>query len=161
MGTSSNISFYDQKELEKVLEFHNKYRNIHGSPPLKLNDKLSQKAEKIVSQMINDSKHNLYDSSISIYQNNPLGENIYINKEQKSPKEIFQAWYNENIKYKYKSDKFQKDAIHFTQIVWKNTKEVGFAFSKAKKICCGVALYYPAGNIFDQFKANVLEPEKK
>ena len=47
---------------------------------------------------------------------------------------------------------------HFTQVVWKNTKEVGFgvASTKDKSRCYVVANYYPAGNYQGQFPKNVL-----
>ena len=52
------------------------------------------------------------------------------------------------------------DAGHFTQIVWKDTKTIGFgkAISKNKAglICTYVvARYKPAGNIVEQFRENV------
>ena len=100
-------------------------------------------------------RYNL-DDLLFINDNQPLGVNIYNGDKKISPEDICKEWYNENKFYNYDIDKFQKKAIHFTQIVWKNTIEVGFAFTSKKSIkCIGVALYYPAGNIFDEFKDNV------
>ena len=159
MGTTGNMQFYDRKKLKEVVKIHNKYREKHGSPPLNLNDTISKIAEEDANHLINDKNYNL-DDSLLIYKNQPLGVNIYINKIQKSPEDICQDWYNEINNYEYDSDKFQKNAIHFTQIVWNNTKEVGLAFTNKKgKKCCGIALYYPAGNIFDEFKENVIKPK--
>ena len=155
MGASSNQQFYKEDALEKVLLIHNNYREMHSSPPLKLNKNLSRKAEDIVNYLIKDMNDNL-DDLLFINDNQPLGVNIYNGDKKISPEEISKEWYNENKFYNYDNDKFQKNAIHFTQIVWKNTTEVGFAFtSKKSKKCIGVALYYPAGNIFDEFKDNV------
>ena len=161
MGASSTQQFYDENKLEKVLEIHNKYRKRHSSPPLILKDKLTKIAEELANLLINNKNDNI-DDSFLIYKNLPLGVNIYNNKAHKSPEDICEEWYNENKNYKYDRDKFQKNAIHFTQIVWKNTKEGGFAFPiKKGKKCCGVALYYPAGNIFEEFKENVIKPKQK
>ena len=159
MGTSAVIQFCEKKKLKEVLQIHNDYRKIHSSPPLILNDALSKIAEEVANHLINDKNDNL-DDSLFIYKNHPLGVNIYTNKNHKSPEEICKEWYNENKNYKYDIDKFQKNTIHFTQMVWKNTKEVGFVFTTKKgKKCCGIALYYPAGNIFDEFKENVIKPK--
>ena len=160
MGASSTINYYEKSTLEKVLQIHNKYREIHGSPPLKMSDRLCKKAEEYIKQLINDNNDNENDS-LFIYYDQPLGVNIYIDKKQKSPKDICEEWYNENKNYNYESDKFQKNAIHFTQIVWKNSEKAGFSFNKKNKKCIGVALYYPAGNIFDEFKENVKKPNTK
>ena len=112
-------------------------------------------SEDIVNYLIKDMNDNL-DDLLFINDNQPLGVNIYNGDKKISPEDICKEWYNENKFYNYDIDKFQKKAIHFTQIVWKNTTEVGFAFtSKKSKKCIGVALYYPAGNIFDEFKDNV------
>ena len=159
MGASSNQQFQKEDILENILLIHNNYRKSHDSPTLKLNKILSKKAEDVASHLIIDGNDNL-DESLFIYDNQPLGVNIYNNKIQKSPEEICKEWYNESIIYDYDKNIFQKKAIHFTQIVWKNTKEVGFAFTgKKSKKCIGVALYYPAGNIFDEFKKNVIKPK--
>ena len=160
MGTSSGITFYERGIIDKVLQNNNNFRAKHGSPDLELSDTLCKKAENVVKQLSDDRKDKKEDDdSLFIYHNEPLGVNIYYNKEKKSPEDICQKWYDENSNYKYGSDKFQKDAIHFTQMIWKKTKKVGFAFNKKNKNCYGVALYYPAGNIFGEFQENVM-PKK-
>jgi len=49
---------------------------------------------------------------------------------------------------------------HFTQIVWKNTTEMGIAMAKRDGTCVVVACYHPRGNIVGQFTENVLKPVK-
>lgn len=49
---------------------------------------------------------------------------------------------------------------HFTQIVWKNTSEMGIAMAKRDGTCVVVACYHPRGNIVGQFTENVLKPIK-
>ena len=60
--------------------------------------------------------------------------------------------------YNYSGD-YSDGTGHFTQVVWKDTKEVGFGKSKGQngKIFV-VANYYPAGNVIGYFKPNVLRP---
>ena len=46
---------------------------------------------------------------------------------------------------------------NFTQLIWKNTKEVGFGFSYDRKgNFYVVANYFPSGNIEGQYQNNVL-----
>lgn len=44
---------------------------------------------------------------------------------------------------------------HFTQIIWKNTTEMGIAMAKRDGTCVVVACYHPRGNIVGQFTENV------
>lgn len=73
-------------------------------------------------------------------------------------------WYSEKIKYDFKKAKFSASTGHFTQMIWKSCKKVGFglAFSKVEDsiIAYVVANYDPAGNIKSKFKDNV-RPIKK
>ncbi len=62
---------------------------------------------------------------------------------------------NDDIKY------FSKTK-HFTQIIWKKTKEIGIGFSTLNnndKIF--IIVYFPAGNIFDEFKNNIYLKNKE
>ena len=47
---------------------------------------------------------------------------------------------------------------HFTQVVWKDTKEVGFGGALSKKgKWYAVGNYYPAGNVLNDFGKNVIK----
>ena len=87
-----------------------------------------------------------------------LGENIYIFKGEEpfNPKEICDAWYNEIKNYDKNLNEYQKNTSHFTQMIWKETKEIGFACKKVKRVYYAVALYYPPGNTSGECKENVL-----
>ena len=64
-------------------------------------------------------------------------------------------WYNEYKQYNFDLNKYQKGTTHFTQLVWKATKEVGFGFYFNNDNFSSVALYYPCGNALREFSANV------
>ena len=87
---------------------------------------------------------------------------IYSNKEipcdGNNIVEATKSWYNEITKYDFNKPGFSMETGHFTQVVWKNSKEVGFGVAKTKnkKKCIVVANYFPAGNYLNQFKENVL-----
>jgi hypothetical protein len=50
------------------------------------------------------------------------------------------------------------DAGHFTQVVWKDTTEVGMGIAISEHECYVVANYLNAGNVEGAFEQNVLPP---
>lgn len=67
-------------------------------------------------------------------------------------------WYSENELYKY-GDDFSYQTGHFTQMVWKKTRQVGFGLTidPVRKEAIFMAYYYPAGNFEGKFMTNVLQ----
>ena len=134
---------------------HNKYRIKHNASPLELDENLNVKAEKYAKELINFPEKYL----IETYHKKPLGENIYISDKNEKPKEICKMWYEESKNYNYHSKKFQKNTLHFTQLIWNDTEKFGFGYIFNESKTCAVALYYPPGNIFDKFDKNIKEPK--
>jgi hypothetical protein len=62
--------------------------------------------------------------------------------------------------YNYDTPGFNESTGHFTQVVWKNSVQlgIGIALSADSKTAWVVAEYYPQGNIQGEFAANVLPP---
>lgn len=46
----------------------------------------------------------------------------------------------------------------FTQLVWRESREIGFGVAGSGANIYIVALYYPAGNVVGAYKQNVLPP---
>ena len=68
-------------------------------------------------------------------------------------------WYEEYKVYNYNADDFQPQAGHFSQLVWKGSKYLGFGLAvNDQGNYYAVANYYPAGNMMGQFRQNVLPP---
>lgn len=62
------------------------------------------------------------------------------------------AWYDEVKDYKYGSGEGTFDKTgHFSQLVWKASKEVGFGYAGG----IVVANYYPGGNLMGSWEKNV------
>jgi hypothetical protein len=68
------------------------------------------------------------------------------------------TWYNEISFYSYSSPGYSSATGHFTQVIWKNSTQlgIGIAFTSDSKSAYVVANYYPAGNFLDKFPSNVL-----
>ena len=138
-----------------ALNQHNIYRKKHDAYPLSLDENLNVKAKKYAQELINCPEKYL----IETYDKKPLGENIYVSDEKEDPKDICKIWYEESKNYNYDSKKFQKNTLHFTQLIWNGTKKFGFGYIFSENKTCAVALYYPPGNIFDKFDKNINKPK--
>ena len=139
-----------------MLEWHNKYRKMHHVPPLKLNKDIctiSENYAKTLATKLKSLQH-----SDNEYKGKELGENLYRSFGMEvNGYAISKNWYDEINKYNFNGD-WKSGCGHFTQMIWKDTKEVGFGKWKDKN---GhnfvVANYYPAGNYVGFFKYNVLK----
>jgi uncharacterized protein YkwD len=148
----------DTKIIVIVLLKHNELRRKHNSPELKKNDDLNYEAQIYAEELLsNHDKNYIYKN---IYKDSFIGENIMLS-EMKSAEAICEEWYKENQFYDFNKNTFQKNAAHFTQLIWKETKEIGIGFCKDNNKCCLVVLYYPAGNVLGEFSKNVEKVKEK
>ena len=141
-------------ELE-ALKLHNKYRELHHSPPLNLNKDLCKIAKNYSEKLAQNFKKIEY--SFGRYKGKDMGENIFMhNGIDVSAEMVVDNWYNESKNHDFKKD-YQKGTEHFTQMVWKDTKEVGFGIANKGNKCFVVANYYPPGNFLGLYNKNVLQ----
>ena len=135
-----------------MLKLHNDLRQKYKSLELKENKKLDEIASTYAEFLVNNKNAN----KINIYNGEILGENIIIS-ETKSPEEVFNQLLVENEDYDFKENKFSKKTAHFTQIIWKNTTDIGCGFwaDKENKKFYTVLLYYPSGNVLGKFPENI------
>ena len=145
---------FSKFDLE-ALEAHNKYREKHHSPPLVLNKELCKIASDYAQKLL---QNNAISYSFGKFKGNDMGENIFMCQGSEATGEMAtNDWYNEVKNYNFKKD-FQKDTGHFTQIIWKDTKEVGFGVANRGNTYYVVANYYPPGNFLGQYEKNVFKP---
>ena len=77
---------------------------------------------------------------------------------------MVKMWYDEEKDWDYARGDAKHDGavvLHFTQVVWKDTKRLGMATAVANDRLVAVARYTPPGNLGDaeDFKKNVQAPE--
>lgn len=148
------------KDKLSALQVHNDARKEVGVAPLVWSEKLEQQALKYAKQI---ARTNNYEHS-----NTKDGENLAMFYEYEESNRVktyiysdtplydaSMAWYEEIKDYKY--SKIKRFRIgpkigHYTQMVWKDTKEVGVAsaISKNGKVYV-VARYYPVGNYLREY----------
>lgn len=132
-----------------MLEQHNSYRHRHSAAPLVWNSGLAIAAYKRASS-----------GKFSHTPNNPWGENLAMGSYS-NPLFYAFAWYDEERKYDFKKSQYSSATGHFTQMVWKGTKEVGCAMVNNNRIA-GFPYYLaceykPAGNYIGEFRTNVIK----
>jgi len=154
-NTDKNIITVPFANLKyKILEKHNEYREKHNSPKLKINEDLCSMAQAHAEDLVNNKNID----KTSNYKGEILGQNIYLSGiKQKQPENVIKDWYDEKKNYDYNYNYYQKNASHFTQMVWKKTKEIGIGSVDKDKFCL-VIFYYPSGNILKKFSENVKKP---
>ena len=148
------------KDKLSALQVHNDARKEVGVAPLVWSEKLEQQALKYAKQI---ARTNNYEHS-----NTKDGENLAMFYEYEESNKVKTyiysetplydasvAWYDEIKDYKYSKIKRYRIGPkigHYTQMVWKDTKEVGIAsaISKNGKVYV-VARYYPAGNYLGEY----------
>lgn len=142
---------------QEVLDTHNKYRSSHKVGTLKSNGELNKLAQEWADHLTTAGG---LSHSKNTYEGKRIGENVASRwgsiGADYTGREVVDQWYAEEKKYDYERD-YQSEAGHFSQVVWKNTEEmgVGKAFGEDGRVYV-VVNYYPAGNILRHFKENVL-----
>jgi uncharacterized protein YkwD len=149
-GFSQNsYSIYNDSSFkENMLAVQNKYRSELGVPGLAWNDSLAKESLKWAEHLtdINTMKHS----------ETTAGENIAsgLNVDYVTLVDI--SWGKEKSDFVYgafpncsKSNNWQHVG-HYTQMIWKNTTEVGCAIAKKKEKMFLVCRYNPPGNFMGE-----------
>ena len=128
----------------EVLRQHNKVRKDLNIQNLKLNDKITILAQKFADNYDSSEESNFI---IDNYNEKQSGINYKIfNGDISKINTICESWINEgNPNF----NKYKSKTKHFSQMISKNTREIGIGYSELnneKKIF--IVYYYPAGDIF-------------
>ena len=154
--TNKTESISGTEFQNSALEAHNNYRAKHHVGKLVLNKELCDIAQSYAEELARTG--NFAHSNGSFHGDN-MGENLFACYGMKiSGKMMTDDWYNEVKQYNFNNPGYISGTGHFTQIVWKGSKQVGFGYAQARDgYYYGVANYYPAGNFIGEFEDNVFE----
>nr|QNH72476.1 toxin candidate TRINITY_DN50048_c0_g1_i1 [Pachycerianthus borealis] len=156
--------------LKDCLDAHNKLRAKHSVPPLVWDEKLAQEALIVAENLAEDSMMIDHDE----FNKTHIGENFGYFRNHQSKcmgkkevgctqcREIIMDWYKGKKFYDFNNPGKNLDlrSVHFTQVVWKASKKLGFGTDiDADGGLISVARYSPAGNVGD-YKENVLSLTK-
>ena len=141
-----------------VLQQHNRYRATHGVAPLVLSPELNVMAQRHAERLARTQQ--------MVHSGNPqVGENLYTFQSSSQapprPDAVVDQWYNEIHHYNFTKPGFQARTGHFTQVVWKASKELGVGIAQARDgAWYVVGQYRPPGNIAGQFPTQVVPPKR-
>jgi pathogenesis-related protein 1 len=150
--TGSQIS---QQDAQLFLDHHNKVRKEVKAEKLTWSNSLSAYAQQWAEQLAKTNNCRLVHSNCVDNSGKSIGENLFWGSDNTMYKPIDASisWYKEISKYYGQPiggpgfDKYGQ----YTQMIWKNTKEVGVGVAYCSNggiIVC--ANYYPAGNYIGQ-----------
>jgi uncharacterized protein YkwD len=133
-------------EQQALLSLHNSYRAQHCVPAVTWSAELAASAQKWAENcwIGHDSKRG------------HIGENIAWGGERTASSAV-DAWYREVDVYNYAKPGFASSTAHFTQMVWKETKQIGCGVAKCYlgTVRLWVCRYGPTGNWAGKYPQNV------
>lgn len=137
-------------EAERLLVLHNAERTRLGLPPLVWNPRLARDAGDYAKVLLERGR--LQHSHANDREGQ--GENLWMGTAGAWNSEAMVEMFLDERRY-FRAAKFPdvsltgnwNDVGHYTQIVWRDTKEVGCAIESGKGNDVLVCRYFPAGNV--------------
>jgi len=130
----------DGSLAEQMLAAHNAARTAVKTKPLVWSDKLAVAAQDWANVLI--MRQTLVHPKKSKY-----GENIYeVTGGQAAPEAVVKVWTAESADFDYKTNRCRGACGHYTQVVWRDTKELGCAVARRGNREIWVCEYAPPGN---------------
>lgn len=145
----------DLDQIKKdILKAHNYHRSRHQVDDLKWNSEIQVIAQAYSEKIAQG--HSLVHSS-NKYKGNSLGENLYMHSGSINGEDASNSWYSEIDYYDFStySSKTGDATGHFTQLVWKSSREIGCGAACDGSYCVCTCNYYPAGNFIGKHPENV------
>lgn len=152
-NTGSNIN---SKDASAILSHHNLVRADKGVAALTWNPQLAAYAQQWANYLATKNDGTIKHRDNAGENGKQYGENIFWGSSAAAfpPVQASYDWYGEVKQYKYKKiggDNWFKTG-HYTQMMWKDTKEMGVGVAiSANGAIIVVANYWPAGNVIGQF----------
>ncbi|KAM0430995.1 hypothetical protein ACHAPT_005629 [Fusarium lateritium] len=139
----------DKTFTSAILNSTNFYRGEHNASSLTWNRTL----EEFATDYLDDNDDCAFEHS-----EGPYGENLAIGYLNVTAS--VEAWGEERDNYDFDKGEFSKKTGHFTQLVWRDTTDVGCG----RKLCGErgwylVCEYWPRGNVIGRFTDQVYKEE--
>lgn len=143
-----------------MVALHNQVRANHGLPPLKWSARLAGYAREWANELANNHNCSMMHRPQHGQFKQRFGENLFwaspehwsngeVRVQKLSPTEVVNAWAEEKEFYDYRTNRCVpgEDCGHYTQIVWRESQNVGCAIAvcqdKSQLWACN---YDPPGN---------------
>jgi len=127
-----------------MLAAHNTVRARVGVAPLEWSDRLAARAQEWADHLVEHRQFYHRPSS-------EFGENLFaISGSTASPDRVVEDWASESRGFNYRSNSCRGVCGHYTQLVWRDTTEIGCAVARGSGREVWVCNYYPSGNWIGQ-----------
>jgi len=156
-SSNNNKNNFLEKFRNDCLDRHNFHRKNHGVDDLKFNSELNEIAQNYAKKLADT---NTFEHSGATFNGDNIGENIFMQSGRAMLGGMpADSWYDEIKDYNFKNPQQKTGVVgHFTQLVWKGSKEIGIGCAQASDgSYYVVSNYYPAGNWVGEEMENVLE----
>jgi pathogenesis-related protein 1 len=125
---------------DEMVQAHNSVRSRLNLPPLMWSDKLAAVAQQWAETLL--ARKQFVHRPKSAY-----GENLFeVIGAHASPAQVVREWASEARNYDYASNRCHGVCGHYTQIVWRDTREVGCGVARGSGREVWVCDYSPPGN---------------
>jgi uncharacterized protein YkwD len=142
--SAQNLNTRSRTLPQEMVTVHNQWRSKVKVAPLRWSPQLATYAQQWANRLAATGK-------FEHRQQNKYGENLFWGSGRRwSPTEVVNSWGNEVKDYNYSRNSCRGVCGHYTQIVWKNTKEVGCAVARKGNQEYWVCNYNPPGNYIGQ-----------
>uniref|UniRef100_A0A0A1XHF1 Cell wall protein PRY3 n=1 Tax=Zeugodacus cucurbitae TaxID=28588 RepID=A0A0A1XHF1_ZEUCU len=145
-ATSDEVSDFHRE----CLDAHNRFRARHQNcPPLSLNNELCKYAQQW-------AKHLAATGRLEHRQVHTYGENLYTSRGMEvNGATAVQSWYDEIRNYDFSKATYKPGTGHFTQIVWRDSRQLGVGLATRGDTTYIVCNYNPPGNLLGSFDSMV------
>lgn len=133
-------------QFKGMIAAHNYWRNQVHVPPLTWSPQLAQVAQQWANQLQS------YGCGMQ-HSNQNYGENLASSTNAPlSPQEVVGMWAEERVSYDRNSNSCRAGDVcgHYTQLVWRETRELGCGMAACGSTQVWVCNYSPAGNYTGQ-----------
>ncbi|MCF8341153.1 MAG: hypothetical protein K9I82_09265 [Chitinophagaceae bacterium] len=149
-------SLITSEDAEKVLLHHNKVRAEVGVDKLVWSNEIAAYAQEWANYLVSENNCKMMHRSSANRNDKNWGENLFWGSSATyyKPLDASKGWAGEKADYTYApccGDNFMKIG-HYTQMVWKNSKEMGLGIATCPTgEVIIVANYNPSGNYVGQY----------
>ena len=135
---------------QAFVDAHNSRRARHCADPLTWSDELAGVAQAWADEL--NRQGCAFEHSGNQYGENLAGGSAGLLDAEAT----VEMWYREVDQYDFPTGGFAMQTGHFTQVVWKDTRQVGCGVTTCGGMDTIVCNYQPSGNYQGQYQANVL-----
>ena len=140
----------------EAIKRHNTLRACHNAQPLMFNCDIMKISQEYAERKPEGHSSNTYNGQW-------MGENLFWSWNMDLTGDYpVDDWYSEIKYYNFETGKSNGGVTgHFTQLVWKNSKELGIGYyCDSNKACVVVGNYFPGGNFNNDYKNQVQNFQK-